>query len=313
MAIKDLKAKLTHDASQGIGLTLSGELEKNISSHSLRLSLWGKFHDSSSQTGYGNASWDFNISGRLTDDNFLLTSNYDYPYLASALYTASTGRGNFRLSSFSNIGTNVGWGEPPKPNSKSYMRVIIDEVHYDDIDADWYNSDSRLIINQINLQPTFSNTIEYRNSLAQLKLKEAGIDIAKLSSQISTSLQKLGYRPYEDETISEDAVATIKRPDKFEKSKVDKIINFNPSIDTLEIDSDSLRIDKSATFAAGKNKRKIWKLAKKDFDFLFDQKKGGLYFNKNGADKGFGEGGIIAILKGAPDLTAGNLEFISGT
>ena len=47
-----------------------------------------------------------------------------------------------------------------------------------------------------------------------------------------------------------------------------------------------------------------------DFDFLYDEKKGGLYFNENGSDKGFGEGGIIAILKGAPDLTSDNLEFI---
>ena len=35
----------------------------------------------------------------------------------------------------------------------------------------------------------------------------------------------------------------------------------------------------------------------------------GLYFNENGK-KGFGDGGIIAILKGAPDLTGSNLEFI---
>ena len=39
-------------------------------------------------------------------------------------------------------------------------------------------------------------------------------------------------------------------------------------------------------------------------------KKGGLYLKENGADKGFGEGGILAILKGAPDLTSDNLEFI---
>ena len=38
--------------------------------------------------------------------------------------------------------------------------------------------------------------------------------------------------------------------------------------------------------------------------------KGGLYFNESSADKGFGDGGIIAILKGAPELTSGNLEFI---
>ena len=35
-----------------------------------------------------------------------------------------------------------------------------------------------------------------------------------------------------------------------------------------------------------------------------------LYFNENGSDKGFGDGGIIAILKGAPELTSDNLEFI---
>ena len=36
----------------------------------------------------------------------------------------------------------------------------------------------------------------------------------------------------------------------------------------------------------------------------------GLYFNENGSDKGFGDGGIIAILKGAPELTSDNLEFV---
>ena len=310
MAIKNLRAKFSHSANKGIGLTLSGKLEKNISSHSLRISLWGKFHDSSSQTGYGRASWDFNISGRLTDDNFLLTSSYDYPYLPSAPYTASTGTGNFRLTSFSKIGRGGGWGEPPKPNSKSYMQVIIDEVHYDDIGADWYNHDSRFIINPINQQPTYSDTTEHRNSQAQLKLKEAGIDIAKLSSQISTSLQKLGYNPHQEKKLEEDPITTIKSPGKFQQSKVDQITNFNPSTDTLEIDTDSFGIGSSTTFAAGKNKKVLKKkLAKQDLDFLYDEKKGGLYFNENGADKGFGEGGIIAILKGAPDLTSDNLEF----
>jgi len=51
-------------------------------------------------------------------------------------------------------------------------------------------------------------------------------------------------------------------------------------------------------------------LTRQDFDFIYDQKKGGLYFNENGSDKGFGDGGIVAILKGAPELTASNLEFI---
>ena len=51
-------------------------------------------------------------------------------------------------------------------------------------------------------------------------------------------------------------------------------------------------------------------LARQEFDFLYDQKKGGLYFNENGADKGFGDGGIFAIIKGAPDISENNLVFI---
>ena len=65
------------------------------------------------------------------------------------------------------------------------------------------------------------------------------------------------------------------------------------------------------TFAVGKNKKAVMKkLAKQDFDFLYDEKKCGLYFNENGADKGFRDGGIIAILKGDPDINSSNFEFI---
>ena len=113
-----------------------------------------------------------------------------------------------------------------------------------------------------------------------------------------------------EKSSNSNDTSTLTAPAKFKNKHADKITNFNPSTDTLEIDTDSFGIDSSATFAAGKNKKGVKKLAKQDFDFLFDQKKGGLYFNENGADKGFGDGGIIAILKGAPDLTSDNLEFI---
>jgi hypothetical protein len=113
-----------------------------------------------------------------------------------------------------------------------------------------------------------------------------------------------------DEKSSSDTL-TIDAPKKFKKKFTDKIIDFNPSTDTLEIDTDSFGIDNSATFASGKNKKAVKKqLAKQDIDFLYEEKKGGLYFNENGSDKGFGDGGIIAILKSAPDLTSDNLEFI---
>ena len=125
---------------------------------------------------------------------------------------------------------------------------------------------------------------------------------------LPTSLPDGDYSP--SHSRSNTTIENITLPWKFNKESADKITNFNPSTDTLEIDTDSFSIDSPATFAAGKNKRKINKLAKQDFDFLYDQKKGGLYFNENGADKGFGDGGIIAILKGAPDLSEKNIDFI---
>ena len=103
----------------------------------------------------------------------------------------------------------------------------------------------------------------------------------------------------------------MQTPSKFNKKSADKVTNFNRSTDTLKIDTDSFAIDSAAPFASDKNKKVVKKkLAKQDFDFLYDEKKGDLYFNENGADKGFGDDGIIAILKGAPDLTSDNLEFI---
>jgi len=117
----------------------------------------------------------------------------------------------------------------------------------------------------------------------------------------------------EDEGIVMDRKKSlvVQLPDTFKRGFVDDVTPFNPLTDNLVIDTDSFDITGSATFAAGKNKKVVKKkLSKQDFDFLYDQKKGGLYFNENGADKGFGEGGIIAILKGAPDLTSDNLEFL---
>ena len=71
---------------------------------------------------------------------------------------------------------------------------------------------------------------------------------------------------------------TLSKTNNFSKKFADNITDFDPSSDTLEIDTDSFGIDNSATFATTKNKRKLKKLTKKDFDFLYDQKKGGLYF-----------------------------------
>ena len=59
-----------------------------------------------------------------------------------------------------------------------------------------------------------------------------------------------------------------------------KINTFYSKSDNLEINSNGFSVNNFATFAAGKNKKVVQKkLAKQEFDFLYDKKKGGLYFN----------------------------------
>ena len=54
--------------------------------------------------------------------------------------------------------------------------------------------------------------------------------------------------------------------------------------------------------------------AKGDYDFVYFEKKGRLYFDGNGSGKNWGdrdEGGLVAILKGKPELTAENFTLLA--
>ena len=183
------------------------------------------------------------------------------------------------------------------PDSFSGTRVIQAETSSGSIiDSKNIDTDTDFSVSEIFAQ---ENTAYLRTGKGAYSLGK--INPAETQSDVTTK---------EDFKVVGDPL-TIKNPSKFKVKYIDKIVNFSPSTDTLEIDTDSFGLESSATFAAGKNRNVVKKqLAKLDIDFLYNQKKGGLYFNENGSDKGFGDGGIIAILKGAHDLTANNLEFI---
>lgn len=48
----------------------------------------------------------------------------------------------------------------------------------------------------------------------------------------------------------------LRKPDKFDKRSIDRITNFKPSNDALDIVADSFGIDSFATFAAGKKQER---------------------------------------------------------
>ena len=59
-----------------------------------------------------------------------------------------------------------------------------------------------------------------------------------------------------------------------------------------------------------RSKNKVKKAAKSQNDFVYDSKKGLLYFNENGKQKGWGDGGLFAKLQGAPELGADDFTIV---
>ena len=96
----------------------------------------------------------------------------------------------------------------------------------------------------------------------------------------------------------------------FTKKAADKIIGFDSSEgDTIAISAvafPGLDGESKIEFASTNSKKKLKQLSKKSLDFVYFEKKGQLYYDGNGSDKKWGdsnEGGLVAILKGKPELT----------
>ena len=88
--------------------------------------------------------------------------------------------------------------------------------------------------------------------------------------------------------------------------------DFDPSVDQVRISLDSFGLVPSdAWIGFAKNPRQARKkVSRREFSFIYEDKKGGLYYNENGADKGFGDGGLSAILKGSPALDESSFALI---
>ena len=104
----------------------------------------------------------------------------------------------------------------------------------------------------------------------------------------------------------------------FTKQSADKIIGFNASHgDTIAVSPNafpSLTGASAISFASTRSKKEFKQMSKEDYDFVYFAKKGRLYFDGNGAEKNWGnsdEGGLVAILKGKPELTVEDITLLA--
>ena len=97
----------------------------------------------------------------------------------------------------------------------------------------------------------------------------------------------------------------------FGKKQADKILDFNSEEgDSILVYKHILGLDKKVKLKTVASKKTLKKASKTNNPFVYDEKKGFLYFNENGKEKGWGDGGLLAILQGKPELITSDLTFI---
>lgn len=106
--------------------------------------------------------------------------------------------------------------------------------------------------------------------------------------------------------------------DVFTKKGADKINGFDSSQgDTIVVSPNAFPALQGASlinFASTNKKKELKQLSKEDYDFVYFEKKGRLYFDGNGSDKKWGdpnEGGLVAIMKGKPELSMEDFTLLA--
>ena len=80
--------------------------------------------------------------------------------------------------------------------------------------------------------------------------------------------------------------------------------------DSILVDKDVLGLGKKIKLKVVTGKKLSKKAATSKKDFVYDDKKGRLYYNENGREKGWGDGGLFVKLKGAPELGVSDFTIV---
>ena len=100
-------------------------------------------------------------------------------------------------------------------------------------------------------------------------------------------------------------------PNGFGKKQADVIKDFDPDEgDSVLVDKDVFGLSKKIKLKVITGKKASKKASKSNNDFVYDDKKGLAYFNENGKEKGWGDGGLFAKLQGAPELDASDFTIV---
>ena len=119
--------------------------------------------------------------------------------------------------------------------------------------------------------------------------------------------------PDKDELIGNKGsdVFIFETPNEFGKTNADIVSDFSRrERDKIGVAQDVFQGITEVTFQAVNGKSGRRRASASSNAFIYDRPKGFLYFNQNGEEKGFGEGGVFAILSGAPKITVSDIAIL---
>ena len=99
--------------------------------------------------------------------------------------------------------------------------------------------------------------------------------------------------------------------DGFGNKEVDKVKDFDSNEgDSVLLDKDVFDLGKRVKIKTVTGKKAAKNTTDSKEDFVYDDKKGLLYYNENGKEEGWGDGGLFAKLLGAPELGASDFIIV---
>ena len=97
----------------------------------------------------------------------------------------------------------------------------------------------------------------------------------------------------------------------FGKKAADKILDFDSDEgDQIMLDKATFGLGKKLKFKSVSGRVEANDAADTKKQIIYDEKKGRLYFNENGSEDGWGDGGYFAKLSGAPELVSNSFMIV---
>ena len=124
----------------------------------------------------------------------------------------------------------------------------------------------------------------------------------------------IGFGQGKDRLIGDDGADqfVIFEKDRFSKRGADKILDFTPNDgDQLIVSKQALKgLDRDAELGIAESKKEFNAMKLDPVELIYYAPKGQVYFDQNEDGKGFGKGGLFAILEGAPELSTDSFGLL---